>query len=109
MTAAPDNPEGGESQEAVSPAMRTLAVVLLVLPILGIGAHLALYLAAPDRIRPYVLSWGLRAVAFASFANLLGSFFHYRKTGMRAVYAARLLTYLWILSIALLLRVVWYG
>ena len=111
MSAAPTP----TAEEEISPLLRWLAIVMLAAPVAGLVAHVALYVAAlsgdvsPEALHAYVLGWGMKAVAFLAFVNLMGNWFHYRHTRMGLDIASRIMTYLWILSIVLLLKAVWAG
>jgi hypothetical protein len=104
----PDQSQTPESKAPAgpSPLARTLAVVMLVLPIAGMLFHVFIYLKAPAWSNDYVSGSALMAVAIVSFINLFGNWFHYRWTRMNLDVASRVLTYLWVCSI-LLLRIYW--
>lgn len=104
----PDQPQTPESKAppGPSPLARTLAVVMVALPIVGVLFHAFIYLTAPAWSNAYVRGSALIAVAIVSFINLFGNWFHYRWTRMNLDVASRILTYLWICSI-LLLRIYW--
>ena len=102
MTEATPQPEG-EPTEDVSPALRFLALVNLLLPIAGLLAHAAMYAAAsPEWTAAYVRGPPIKVIAVVAFINLVGNWFHYRRTRMNLDIFARILTYLWILSIVLM-------
>jgi len=104
MSAAPQSPET-ETRSAVSPLMRTLAAVMLLAPIAGLAAHAAVWgLMSHEALRAYVYSPWLKAAVLLALFNLLGAFFHYRRTRMGIDIASRILTYLWLLSVILLLH-----
>jgi hypothetical protein len=91
----------------VSGAMKAAAAVLLVLPVLGIVAHVILALRYPECIAPYYTSQGMHVVIAVAAANLVASYLHYRQSRMRTVMAARVLCFIWMLSFGLLLYVRW--
>ncbi|HUU31463.1 MAG TPA: hypothetical protein VMY69_05120 [Phycisphaerae bacterium] len=102
MSATPRPPE---SEQAVSPLLQFLAAVMLILPIAGLAAHAAVWgLLSHEVLRTYVYGSWLKAAVIFAFFNLLGSFFHYRHTRMGIDIASRILTYLWLLSVILLLH-----
>jgi hypothetical protein len=97
----------GEAAEASAWERRTAALILVV-PLLGIAVHAIFFVygrANPEWLYHYVFvgPWLMYVVAPLSFANLVASWMHYRRTGMRMDLAARIATYLWILSYVLLL------
>jgi len=104
MTETPPQPEE-QAQDEMSPALRAIAVVMLVVPLLGLAFHAVVYLQFPRELADaYVFGPGLKIVAAVAFANLLANFFHYRHTRMSLDVAARILTYVWILSIVLMMK-----
>lgn len=102
MSATPRPPE---PDQTVSPLLRLLAAVMLLAPIAGLAAHAAVWgLLSHEVLRTYVYGPWLKAAVILAFFNLLGSFFHYRHTRMGIDIASRVLTYLWLLSVLLLLH-----
>ena len=100
----PDEPPKPESevQDQESPLLYALAVVMFVLPIAGLLFHAFLYMTVPPWTGDYLHGMGIKIVAGVSFANLVGNWLHYRNTRMTLDVYSRLLTYLWIVSIVLL-------
>jgi hypothetical protein len=94
---------GFSKPPVVSGAMKAAAALLLVLPILGIAAHVAIWRLAPDWIMPYFTSRGMYAVIAVAAVALVASYLHYRRSRMRTVLVARVLCFIWMLSFALLL------
>ena len=102
MSATPRPPE---SDQTVSPLLRLLAAVMLILPIAGLLGHAAVWgLLSHEVLRTYVYGPWLKAAVILAFFNLLGSFFHYRHTRLGIDIASRILPYLWLLSVILLLH-----
>jgi hypothetical protein len=99
-----DEPQATENEatDEVSPVTRALAVVMFALPVLGILFHAFIYATVPPWSGDYLHGTGIKIVAAVSFVNLVGNWLHYRKTRMNLDIFARILTYLWILSIVLL-------
>jgi hypothetical protein len=87
----------------VSPALKVLAVVMLVLPILGLAANLAIWRWAPEWIVPYWRGKGMHAVIVLASINMTVAFFHRRRTKMRTAFAAQLLSLAWLASFVFLL------
>jgi len=107
----PEPPSGPESETPAGPSatMRALAVVLFVLPIVGIAAHLALFAAPPEWVSIYFHTGAMPAVAFLAFLNIFGSYFHYRRTGMRLDIASRILANVWLVCMILILAMRIWG
>jgi hypothetical protein len=121
MTAAAPFPEAESPR--LSLIMRLLGVLILVVPLLGVTAHVGMYLMATNQTagpewwtdfvredgmpwaREYIHGWELKAVAILAFLTLVGGWIHYRRTGMTIDIVARILTYLWLLSIILVWKV----
>ena len=101
MSDEPQAPEN-EAADEVSPLTYPLAVVILVLPVVGILFHGFIFLTAPEWSNDYLHGAGIKIVAAIAFANLVGNWFHYRNTRMTLDVFSRILTYLWILTIVLL-------
>jgi hypothetical protein len=101
-----DSPQPEEqTQDEVSPAVRAIAIVMLAVPLMGLAFHAVVYLQFPRELADaYVFGPWLKIVAAVAFANLLANFFHYRYTRMGMDVAARVLTYVWILSIVLMMK-----
>ena len=100
----PDEPQTAQDEpQEKSPMMRALSVAMVALPIMGLLFHGFLYATAPAWSGDYLRGLGVKAVALLSFANLVGNWFHYRRTQKNLDLVARILTYLWILSIVLLM------
>lgn len=101
-------PQAESSPPAVSSAMKAAAWVIMVVPVLGLAMHLTLYAMAGESadwkhwLIVYSHGWGMIVTLLLTFANLVCSWLHYRKTGMGLAVAARILTYLWILSLVLI-------
>jgi len=94
-----------QAQDEAPPVLRATAIVMLVVPLLGLAFHAVVYLQFPRELADaYVFGPGLKIVAGISFVNLMGNFFHYRRTRMRMDVASRILTYVWILTIVLMLK-----
>jgi hypothetical protein len=78
----------------------------MAVPVVGILVHAAFFLygvAHPGWLHDYVYGpWLKYLVAPLSFANLVANWIHYRRTWMRLDIAARIMTYLWIISYVLL-------
>ncbi|HUU09027.1 MAG TPA: hypothetical protein VM431_00635 [Phycisphaerae bacterium] len=90
----------------LSAGLRALGILLLVVPMAGLVLHLALYgLLDPEMLKAYVHGPWLKAAAIVAFVNLVGNWFHYRKTRMGLDVASRIMTYLWVISMIVLLRV----
>jgi len=102
----PSPPEPPVEANEPSPLARQLAALILVVPLVGIAVHAIFFvhgLANPEWLHDYVFGpWLKYGVAPLSFANLVACWMHYRRTGMRMDLAARVATYLWILSYVLL-------
>ena len=112
MTVPPARP-GAATTGGVSPMLRSLAILLLVVPLLGTAVHIAMYVMAigsaegQDWVRAYIRGPALKVVGFATFVCLLGNWFHYRRTRMTLDIVSRIAIYVWILTIVLLLRGLW--
>jgi len=94
----------GEAAEASAWERRT-AALLMVVPVVGILIHAAFFVygvANPQWLTDYVFGPWMKVVAVLAFANLVGNWFHLRRTGMKLDIASRVVTYLWIVSIVLL-------
>ena len=101
MTAAPE-PEGKQA-DGVAPVLRFLGLVMFLLPIAGILAHAAIYLLmSPEWMATYLRGTAGKVVAGVAFLNLVGNWLHYRRTRMRLDVFSRILTYLWIITIVLM-------
>ena len=106
MSRSPSPPEAEAQGPEYTPAERAVAVVIMIVPIIGILIHAAFYvygLGDHDWLRQYKLSVWMKAVAGLAFINLVGNWFHYRRTRMGLDIASRIATYLWILTIVLLI------
>jgi len=87
--------------------LKLLAAVMLAVPLAGIAWHLVLYLKFGDEaISAYLRSAWLKAFVFVAFVNLLGNWFHHRRTRMKIDLVSRIATYAWVLSMILLFRCV---
>jgi len=107
---APTDAPDDASDAAPSPAARAGAVALTAVAAAGFALHVALYLVGdPDWVVAYVEGPWLKVAAVVAFVNLVAGWMHYRRTRMRLDVAARVLTYLWILSIVLMLRAAYSG
>lgn len=110
MTGAPSPPaapapRADPARAAPSPLLRTLGVVLMAVPTAGLAAHVVCYLALDaDGLRAYVFSPWLKVFAVLAFFNLVANWFHYRKTRMGLDLASRVMTYVWVISMIILLR-----
>jgi hypothetical protein len=105
MAETPPQPEE-QAQDEVSPAFRATAIVMLVVPLLGLAFHAVVYLQFPRELADaYVFGPGLKIVFAIAAANLLSNFFHYRHTRMGMDVASRILTYVWLLTIILMMKV----
>ena len=103
MNASPSSPDN-DSHDEVSPLLRFLAVAMLVLPIAGLAVDVVLLVAGvPEWLRGDRLAQVMTAPALLAVANLFGSYFHYRRTGMRINGITRILTNLWLLSVLVLI------
>jgi hypothetical protein len=118
MTSSAPPPEAETEtgpDEGPSPAMRTLGIVMIVIPVLGLAAHVVMYLVAMDQGgRPpwmveYMHGPVMKIVGFLAFLNLVGNWLHYRHTRMRLDIAGRILTYFWIISLVLLIKAAMSG
>jgi len=88
-----------------SPTLRVLGYVLLLAAGAGAVSHWLLYLMPlADYGKPFILGAYAKVSVFLSFAVLVATFFHYRRTRMPATLVARVLAYLWIAAIILLFR-----
>jgi hypothetical protein len=87
----------------LSPSRKALAVVLLVVPILGMAAHLAIWLWARNWIEPYCHTHATYAVALLASINFMAALLLGRRTKSRALLAARVLSIMWMVSLALLI------
>jgi uncharacterized membrane protein (GlpM family) len=107
MTGAPSPraPPAAPARAAPAPLLRTLGVVLMAVPAAGVAAHVVCYLALDaDGLRAYVFSPWMKVLAVLAFFNLVASWFHYRKTRMGLALASRVMTYVWVISMIVLLR-----
>lgn len=106
MSDPQSQPEPPVAADESSPLARRLAALILVVPLVGIAVHAVFFvygLTNPEWLHDYVFGpWLKYGVAPLSFANLVACWMHYRRTGMRMDLAARVATYLWILSYVLL-------
>ena len=96
-----------EAGDAPSPTMRALGVLMLALALLGLAAHVTMYLMALDApVRPEWLTaylhGGIQVDLVLAFITLVGNWFHYRHTAMNLDVASRIAIYLWIMSSLLL-------
>jgi len=83
----------------VSPLMRVLGIVMLVVPVAGTVVNVALLAGlAPEWAQAYRESHVLAAGMLLSVAVLFGSHFHYRRTRMRIDIASRIAANLWLFS-----------
>lgn len=90
--------------------MRTLGYVLLLVAVAGVIAHVVLYLLPwAEYGQPFTRSIGLKVSFGLAFATLAANIFHYHRTHMRLDIASRILTYVWIISIALFLKEAMYA
>ncbi len=97
-------PESVPDEPPLSPWARPVGWLLVALPIAGLAVHAFLIVATPgDLALAYVKSRGLFVVAIVGLGNLAAVWALYRRTGLRRLLAARILTYLWLISSALLL------
>lgn len=95
---------------SLSPAMRALGYVLLLVAVAGVIAHVVLYLLPwAEYGQPFTRSIGLKVSFGLAFATLAANIFHYHRTHMRLDIASRILTYVWIISIALFLKEAMYA
>jgi hypothetical protein len=103
-------PPHAPSRPPAGPFARLLGLVLLVVPLAGAAFHVVFYLAAPAEWRAaYAQSAAIWIVILAAFANLAGSVFLYLRTRTGLSVWARVASYLWILSLALYIRLLIYG
>jgi hypothetical protein len=94
-----------EQQDEARPEsslLHWLAVAMFALPVVGILFHAFIYATVPPWSNEYLRGTPIKIVAAVSFVNLVGNWFHYRRTRMNLDIFARILTYLWILTIVLL-------
>lgn len=83
----------------VSPLMRILGVVMLVVPIVGTLVNVALLAGLSDAwAQGYRESHVLAAGMLLSVVVLFGSHFHYRRTRMRIDIVSRIAANLWLFS-----------
>jgi hypothetical protein len=104
MTQTPAEPQG-EAAPGISPAMRALGLVMLVLAVAGVAVHLVLLVLRVELIegiREYFHSKAMHAVLVLAFLNLFTCYFHYRRTGMRLDFITRILSNVWIVLVLLL-------
>ena len=107
MNEPAETPEA-EAPDVLSPKMRLLGVLMLVVAIVGIVVHVTMYLAAlgaPERppwLNAYLLGPGIKVDLVLAFITLVGNWFHYRATAMNVDIASRIAIYLWIMSSILL-------
>jgi hypothetical protein len=102
-------PQDETTPTPISPALKAVAWIMLVVPILGTGAHILLLAMADDPqwkewLRAYSHGPVMITVVLLAFANLVGSWLHYRHTGMAKSVVARILTYCWIVSLVFIWR-----
>jgi len=96
-----------EAQDGPSPGMRTLGVLMMAVALLGLAAHVTMYLMAwgaparPPWLTAY-LHGGIQVDLVVAFMTLVGNWFHYRRTAMNLDILSRIAIYLWILSSLLL-------
>ncbi len=94
-----------EARDAASPLWRALGILIMVVPTAGLLLHLAFYaLLEAEAMKGYVYGPWMKAAAVLALINLVANWFHYRKTRMRLDIASRVLTYLWVISMILLLK-----
>ena len=102
-TARQDDAASGlkwHSRPRVCAAVRAVAVMLLVIPIAGIVAHVALLVwASLDQVVAYYRSGAMMAVFVLPWIVFAASFVHQKRTGMRINIAARVACFLWLASI----------
>jgi hypothetical protein len=90
---------------------KVIGWVALVLPILGIAAHVTLLGMARDSdqwtrwVVDYRRSSFVWVVSTVACVNLAASWFHYRRTGSPVSVVSRILTYLWIISLVFIWQV----
>jgi hypothetical protein len=89
----------------MSPTMKTVVWISVAVPLVGTVAHVALLALADgsagwtQRLVEYRRSWVIYAVALLACANFVVSWLHYRRTSSGLAIVARILTYLWIISL----------
>ncbi len=93
-----------EDRRTVSSAMKALAAVLLLVPLAGLAVHVALYFRWPEGAGQFGRTEWAKAEAIAAVLFVAASWFHWRRTRMKLVLAARVMAYLWIISIILVLH-----
>jgi len=97
-----------EAPDVLSPKMRALGVLMMAVALLGLVAHVTMYLMAlgapvrPDWLTAYLHGPGIKVDLVVAFMTLVGNWFHYRHTAMNLDIASRIAIYLWILSSLLL-------
>jgi hypothetical protein len=97
-----------EAQDGPSPGMRTLGILMMAVALLGLVAHVTMYLMAlgapvrPDWLTDYLHGPGIKVDLVVAFITLVGNWFHYRRTAMNLDILSRIAIYLWILSSLLL-------
>ena len=97
MTAPP--PHSPTPGTQVSPLMRGLGIVMLVVPVAGTVVNVALLAGLmPEWAQAYRASHVLAAGMLLSVVVLFGSHFHYRRTRMRIDIASRIAANLWLFS-----------
>ena len=106
MSRSPSPPEAEAQGPEYTPAERAVAVVIMIVPIIGILIHAAFYaygVSNPSWLHDYVYGpWLKYLVAPLSFAVIVANWVHYRRTRMNLDIASRVLAYLWIISYVLL-------
>jgi len=107
MNEPAETPEA-EAQDVLSPKMRALGILMMAAALLGLVAHVTMYLmalGAPERppwLNAYLLGPGIKVDLVLAFMTLVGNWFHYRHTAMNLDIASRIAIYLWIMSSLLL-------
>jgi hypothetical protein len=100
---APSGQPAGVMRRKVSPALWVAAVVMLVVPIAGLAVHAALYFSSDLTWVAAYRKYGMILVGVLASSNLVANYFHHRRTRMDMDIVSRFLTWLWVLSIFLLL------
>jgi hypothetical protein len=96
---APSPSPSAAADTGVSPLMRVLGVVMLVVPIVGTLVNVALLAGLSDAwAQAYRESHVLAAGMLLSVVVLFGSHFHYRRTRMRIDIVSRIAANLWLFS-----------
>jgi hypothetical protein len=110
MSASTPDPQ--TETQPPSTLMRQLAIIMLILPAFGLVIHAAMLItiwtteSTPDWMLSYIKGYGIKLSVILAGINLLGNWFHYRHTRMPLDVLSRILTYLWILSLVLILKAV---